>query len=63
MQVLIGLVAKRGNLIVQFIKKKREHRAGQARREAIEAIAGLRTAQAAHERRRRLILYSLSQPR
>jgi len=39
------------------------YRAGQAKREAIDAIAGLRTAQAAHGRRREMILRALSPPR
>ena len=44
-------------------RRARLDRVGQATREAIVAIAGLRTAQAAHERRRGLILRSLSPSR
>ena len=39
------------------------YRAGQDRWEAIKAIAGLRTTQAAHGRRREVILRALSPPR
>ena len=39
------------------------YRAGQAKREAIDAIAGLRITQEGHERRRKLILRALPPPR
>jgi hypothetical protein len=44
-------------------RRARLDRVGQATREAIDAIAGLGTVQAAHERRRGLILHSLSSSR
>jgi hypothetical protein len=44
-------------------RRARLDRVGQATREAIDAIAGLRTTQGGHERRRELILRSLSSSR
>jgi len=44
-------------------RRARLDRVGQATREAIDAIAGLRIMQAGHERRRGLILRSLSPSR